>query len=177
MVEQGTGELPAAVLGVLGQGTPGQLERLAGGEAEDEVFVSALPGLQLGIKREDALDHGAVILHHIRHEMGLPKHPAWRYGLPMTTDPRLALEQLTSALAEHLNAVASRRGEEDPRVDEAYEQVAESYQAYEDVLWDAYGEALPLDLFTEEDGEDEDEDDDEAEEEAEGDAAEEADLA
>lgn len=95
----------------------------------------------------------------------------------MTTDPRLALEQLTSALAEHLNAVASRRGEEDPRVDEAYEQVAESYQAYEDVLWDAYGEALPLDLFTEEDGEDEDEDDDEAEEEAEGDAAEEADLA
>lgn len=96
----------------------------------------------------------------------------------MTTDPRLALEQLTSALAEHLNAVASRRGEEDPRVDEAYEQVAESYQAYEDALWDSYGEALPLDLFTEEDGDDDDEDDDgEDDADSENDAAEEADPA
>ena len=32
----------------------------------------------------------------------------------MSIDPRVALEALTNALGEHLNAVAARRGENDP---------------------------------------------------------------
>ncbi|MDR2254745.1 MAG: hypothetical protein LBE25_01870 [Arthrobacter sp.] len=80
----------------------------------------------------------------------------------MSSDPRLALESLTSALAEHLNAVAARRSDDDPRVDEAYERIAEAFGTYEDVLWDTYQESTPLDLFDEdpdEDDEDVDEDD------------------
>lgn len=79
----------------------------------------------------------------------------------MSNDPRTALDALTAALAEHLNAVANRRSDEDPAVDEAYERIAESFEAYEDSLWDAYSESTPLDLFA---GDDEEEDDDDAEE-------------
>ncbi|WP_394161339.1 hypothetical protein [Galactobacter valiniphilus] len=81
----------------------------------------------------------------------------------MSSDPRLALESLTSALAEHLNAVAARRSDDDPRVDEAYDRIAETFGNYEDALWDAYQESTPLDLFDEDpdDSDDEDEDADE----------------
>lgn len=81
----------------------------------------------------------------------------------MSNDPRLALEALTSALAEHLNAVSNRRSEEDPAVDEAYERIAESFEAYEDALWDAYSEATPLDLFAADEDEEEDDEDTEDE--------------
>jgi len=73
----------------------------------------------------------------------------------MSLDPRTALEQLTSALAEHLNAVAARRGDEDPRVDEAYERIASTFSDYEDALWDAHSEATPLDLYVEDEDDDE----------------------
>lgn len=79
----------------------------------------------------------------------------------MSNDPRAALDALTSALAEHLNAVANRRSDEDPAVDEAYDRIAETFDAYEDSLWDSYSESTPLDLFAGEDDEDEDEDGDE----------------
>lgn len=78
----------------------------------------------------------------------------------MSHDPRIALDNLTAALGEHLNAVANRRGDDDPAVDEAYERIAESFEAYEDALWDAYAESTPLDLFTDDD-DDEDEEGDE----------------
>lgn len=77
----------------------------------------------------------------------------------MSTDPRQALAALTSALEEHLNAVANRRDDVDPVVDEAYERIASTFEAYEDALWDAHSESTPLDLYVDEDGDDEDEDD------------------
>lgn len=74
----------------------------------------------------------------------------------MSQDPRVALENLASALAEHLNAVLNRRGEDDPAVEEAYERIAASFEDYEDALWDATGEGLPLDLYADDDDADDD---------------------
>ena len=77
----------------------------------------------------------------------------------MTSDPRAALATLISALERHLEAAASKRGEEDPTVLAAYEDVADAFEAYDEALLTAYGEMTPLDLYDDsedEDGEDED---------------------
>lgn len=79
----------------------------------------------------------------------------------MSQDPRIALDQLTAAFSEHLTAVAHRRSDDDPAVDEAYERIAETFEAYEDALWDAYSEATPLDLFNDDEDEEDDEEEDE----------------
>ena len=79
----------------------------------------------------------------------------------MTSDPRAALATLISALERHLEAAASKRGEEDPTVLAAYEDVADAFEAYDEALLTAYGEMTPLDLYDDsedEDGEDGDED-------------------
>jgi hypothetical protein len=72
----------------------------------------------------------------------------------MTSDPRAALATLISALERHLEAAASKRGEEDPTVQAAYEDVADAFEAYDEALLTAYGEMTPLDLY--DDSEDED---------------------
>lgn len=79
----------------------------------------------------------------------------------MTTDPRTALTQLTEALEEHLNAVASRRGDQDPAVDAAYLGIADAFEVYEDALYVTYDEVTPLEVFVEDDDEDEEDDDEE----------------
>lgn len=78
----------------------------------------------------------------------------------MSTDPRVALQTLVSCLEEHLSAVASRRGAQDPAVEAAFFAVSDAFEEYEDALYEAYGEVTPLELYedTEEDLEDEDED-------------------
>ncbi|MBG6083406.1 hypothetical protein [Zhihengliuella flava] len=73
----------------------------------------------------------------------------------MTTDPRVALEALKASLDEHLSAVVSRRSDSDPAVEAAFFAVADSYEVYEDALYEAYDESLPLELY--DDGEDDDE--------------------
>jgi hypothetical protein len=65
----------------------------------------------------------------------------------MTADPRGALAALMTAFERHLEASASKRGEEDPTV----------IAAYDDALLQAYGEMTPLDIY---DGDDDDDDDD-----------------
>jgi hypothetical protein len=72
----------------------------------------------------------------------------------MTSDPRAALATLISALERHLEAAASKKGEEDPTVQAAYEDVADAFEAYDEALLTAYGEMTPLDLY--DDSEDED---------------------
>ncbi|MDN5639984.1 hypothetical protein I6H58_00930 [Rothia kristinae] len=79
----------------------------------------------------------------------------------MTTDPRTALTQLTEALEEHLNAVASRRGDQDPAVDAAYLGIADAFEVYEDALYVTYDEVTPLEVFVEDDDDEDEEDDDE----------------
>jgi hypothetical protein len=80
----------------------------------------------------------------------------------MKADPRAALANLTASLERHLEASASRRGENDPTVVAAYQAVAEAFDLYDDALLEAYGEVTPLEIYSGDDGDDdEDEDDDE----------------
>ena len=76
----------------------------------------------------------------------------------MTADPRAALATLVSALERHLEAAGSKRGENDPVVFAAYQDVAEAFDAYDDALLDAYDEVTPLEVYHE-DAEDDDADD------------------
>jgi len=80
----------------------------------------------------------------------------------MTVDPRAALDRLIAALEAHYNAIAARRGEDDPAVDDAYDVLADAFEVYDDALGTVHGEATPFYLAEEEDDEDED-DEDEAE--------------
>jgi hypothetical protein len=75
----------------------------------------------------------------------------------MTVDPRAALANLTASLERHLEASASRRGENDPTVVASYQDVADAFERYDDALLEAYGEVTPLEIFG---GEDEEADED-----------------
>jgi hypothetical protein len=72
----------------------------------------------------------------------------------MTADPRGALANLFTAFERHLEASASKRGEDDPTVVAAYDDLADAFATYDDALLQAYGEMTPLDIY---DGDDEDE--------------------
>jgi len=83
----------------------------------------------------------------------------------MSADPRAALATLVSALERHLEAAGSKRGENDPVVFAAYQDVAKAFDAYDDALLDAYDEVTPLEVYhedAEEDDADDLEDDDDA---------------
>lgn len=90
--------------------------------------------------------------------------------MPMSTNSREALRQLTGALEAHLEAVIARRSTEDAAVDDAFDAVAEAFERYEDALDSAFGESLPLVLdddlnesYDEEDIDDDEDDDDDPE--------------
>ncbi len=78
----------------------------------------------------------------------------------MSADPRGALAAFVSALERHLEAASSRRGESDPAVVAAYQDVAEAFDRYEDALMDAFEEVTPLEVYSEDDDDDSDDDDD-----------------
>lgn len=59
-------------------------------------------------------------------------------------DPRMALNQFTAALERHFEAVATRRGNEDPNVEAAYEQLLDAFLDYEEALSEKYEEYLPF---------------------------------
>ncbi|GAB4085788.1 hypothetical protein GCM10028784_24180 [Myceligenerans cantabricum] len=80
----------------------------------------------------------------------------------MTVDPRAALDRLVAALEAHYNAVATRRSDDDPAVDDAYDVLADAYEVYEDAIATQFGEVTPFYLaedVDEDDDSDEDEDD------------------
>ena len=80
----------------------------------------------------------------------------------MTADPRAALANLSATLERHLEAAAQRRGENDPTVVAAYQDVADAFESYDDALLEAYGEVTPLEIYSgDDDGDDPDELDDE----------------
>jgi hypothetical protein len=70
---------------------------------------------------------------------------------------------LTAALERHLEASLSRRGENDPTVVAAYQDVADAFDLYDDALLEAYGEVTPLVIYNGDDDEDDDDDDDDEE--------------
>jgi hypothetical protein len=69
----------------------------------------------------------------------------------MTVDPRAALDRFVAALEAHYHAVASRRGEDDPAVDDAYDVLADAFEVYDDALATVHGEATPFYLVDDED--------------------------
>ena len=86
--------------------------------------------------------------------------------LPMA-DPaivRTRLQALVEALEAHLAATERRTGEADPVVFAAYAHLADAFVAYEEALYDAFDEVVPMSVVEYEDEED-DEDDEEDEDE------------
>jgi hypothetical protein len=75
----------------------------------------------------------------------------------MTADPRAALANLTATLERHLEASAQRRGENDPTVVAAYQDVADAFELYDDALLETYGEVTPLEIYSGDDDDDPDE--------------------
>ena len=69
----------------------------------------------------------------------------------MTVDPRAALDRFVAALEAHYHAVAARRGEDDPAVDDAYDVLADAFEVYDDALATVHGEATPFYLVDDED--------------------------
>lgn len=77
----------------------------------------------------------------------------------MNTDPRHALAALISALERHYEAAAASRGDDDPALDSATDQLTTAFDAYDDALFEAYDVATPLIVFDGDDLDDEDDDD------------------
>ncbi len=75
----------------------------------------------------------------------------------MTVDPRAALDRLLAALEAHYHAIESRRGDDDPAVDDAYDVLADAFEVYDDALGTVHGEAMPF-YLAEDDGDEDDED-------------------
>jgi len=74
----------------------------------------------------------------------------------MSTQARDALRLLTAAMESHLEAVATRRGPVDAAVDDAYDAVAEAFEAYEEALDVEFAESLPLVLEDDDEYDDDD---------------------
>ncbi|WP_062078631.1 hypothetical protein [Demequina globuliformis] len=62
----------------------------------------------------------------------------------MSVDARDALRRLTAAFEEHLEAVSTRRSDDDAAVDDAYEALATAFLAYEEALDQEFAEGVPL---------------------------------
>ncbi len=77
----------------------------------------------------------------------------------MTADPRAALANLAATLERHLEASAQRRGENDPTVVAAYQDVADAFELYDDALLEVYGEVTPLEIYNGEEDDPEELDD------------------
>lgn len=75
---------------------------------------------------------------------------------------RSKLEELVAAFEAHLDAAELRTGEADPAVYVAYSRLADAFSDYEEAVYEAYDEVVPMSLLDEDDEED-DEDDDEDE--------------
>lgn len=82
----------------------------------------------------------------------------------MSADPRAALSLLVSAFERHLEACSGRRGEDDPTVAAAYDDLLDAFESYDNALYEAFGEMTPLDVYTGDDSDPDDDDDEGADE-------------
>ncbi|CAN7436690.1 hypothetical protein [Knoellia sp. LjRoot47] len=78
----------------------------------------------------------------------------------MSADPRAALTSLVSAFERHLEACSGRRGEDDPTVAAAYDDLLDAFETYDNALYEAFGEMTPLDVYTGDDADEDEEDED-----------------
>lgn len=77
----------------------------------------------------------------------------------MSADPRATLSLLVSAFERHLEACSARRGEDDPTVAAAYDDLLDAFETYDNALYEAFGEMTPLDVYSGDDGDDDEDDD------------------
>lgn len=77
----------------------------------------------------------------------------------MTDDPRAALDRLVAALEAHFHAVSTRRGDDDPNVDDSYDVLADAFEVYDEALVRVHGETLPFYLADDETDDDDADDD------------------
>ncbi|WP_169165641.1 primosomal protein [Cellulomonas taurus] len=80
----------------------------------------------------------------------------------MAIDPRAALDRFIAALEAHYTAVATRQTEDDSRVDDAYDVLADAFEVYDEALVTIHGESTPF-FLEDEDLEDDEHDDDDDE--------------
>ena len=73
---------------------------------------------------------------------------------------RSKLEELVAAFEAHLDAAELRTGEADPAVYVAYSRLADAFSDYEEAVYEAYDEVVPMSLLDEDDEEDDEDDDD-----------------
>lgn len=87
----------------------------------------------------------------------------------MTVDPRAALDRLMASLEAHFHAVSTRRGEDDPKVDDAYDVLADAFEVYDDAMVRVHGETLPFYLADDDTDDETDDDEDDADDDDEDD--------
>lgn len=75
----------------------------------------------------------------------------------MTVDPRAALDRFQAALEAHFHAVSTRRRVDDPKVDDAYDVLADAFEVYDEAMVRVHAETLPF-YLADEDADDADED-------------------
>src|SRR5699024_6643307 len=63
------------------------------------------------------------------------------YRPSMNSDPRSTLAALIAAFERHYEAAAASRGDDDPALDAATEQLATAFDAYDDALVDTHARA------------------------------------
>ena len=64
----------------------------------------------------------------------------------MAQDARITLQQFIASLERHFEAISSRRGAEDPAVEQAYFQIEDAFLNYEEALAEKFEEYLPIAL-------------------------------
>ncbi len=64
----------------------------------------------------------------------------------MSSHVRAAAKALKAAIDGHLVACEAKKGEEDPAVQRAYDELRDAAEAYDDALFDAFGEVTPFEF-------------------------------
>ncbi|MCW4464906.1 hypothetical protein OK351_05215 [Glutamicibacter sp. MNS18] len=64
----------------------------------------------------------------------------------MSIDPNYALQVLIARLEHHLSVISQSRGDNDSAVDAAFGSLADAFEAYDDAIYDKYGELLPFSI-------------------------------
>lgn len=67
----------------------------------------------------------------------------------MSIDPNYALQVFIARLESHFEAISQSRGDNDAAVDAAFGSLADAFEAYDDAIYDKYGELLPFSVPTE----------------------------
>ncbi|MFM1983953.1 MAG: hypothetical protein RL723_388 [Actinomycetota bacterium] len=68
----------------------------------------------------------------------------------MAQDARISMQQFIASIERHFEAVVSRRGADDPAVEQAYYQLEDAFLNYEESLAEKFEEYLPISLAEEE---------------------------